>query len=223
MCTQTTVSRSGRCSRHQLHSSGVLWRPLVSTVSFSAVARLLAREQLPRHLLHENLLLAPQRKRSGAPDPVCEANMKHTVWVKRVRFFCVPAVSPSVHARSARVGTGERESGRDRGQQLVVRGLLRSPTGKLDMRVARIPPIGAWSRYLKGTSAHVALELTHVEPVDQRSGTRKADEVWHFWERPGQRHDALKRVAQTPACRLLFLVGVKHVGATTATRMRKAP
>ena len=93
----------------------------------------------------------------------------------------------------------------------MVRGLLRSPTGKLDMRVARIPPIGAWSRYLKGTSAHVALELTHVEPVDQRSGTRKADEVWHFWERPGQRHDALKRVAQTPACRLLFLVGVKHV------------
>ena len=128
-----------------------------------------------------------------------------------MRFFCVPPVFPSVHARSARVGTGERESGRDRGQQLVVRGLLRSPTGKLDMRVARIPPIGAWSRYLKGTSAHVALELTHVEPVDQRSGTRKADEVWHFWERPGQRHDALKRVAQTPACRLLFLVGVKHV------------
>ena len=120
VCTQTTVSRSGRCSRHQLHSSGVLWRPLVSTVSFSAVARLLAREQLPRHLLHENLLLAPQRKRSGAPDPVCEANMKHTVWVKRVRFFCVPAVSPSVHARSARVGTGEHESGRDWGQQFVV-------------------------------------------------------------------------------------------------------
>ena len=64
---------------------------------------------------------------------------------------------------------------------------------------------------MKGTSAHVALELTHVEPVDQRSGTRKADGVWHFWERAGQRHDALKRVAQTPECRLLFLVGVKHV------------
>ena len=132
MCTQTTISRSGGCSRHRLHSSGVLWRPPVSTVSFSAVARLLAREQLPRHLLHENLLLAPQRKRSGAPDLVCEANMKHTVWVKRVRFFCVPAVSPSVHARSARMGTGEHESGRDRGQQLVVRGLLRSPKGKLE-------------------------------------------------------------------------------------------
>ena len=149
MCTQTTISRSGGCSRHRLHSSGVLWRPPVSTVSFSAVARLLAREQLPRHLLHENLLLAPQRKRSGAPDLVCEANMKHTVWVKRVRFFCVPAVSPSVHARSARMGTGEHESGRDRGQQLVVRGLLRSPTGKLDIRVARNAPVGARAWNLK--------------------------------------------------------------------------
>ena len=128
-----------------------------------------------------------------------------------MRFFFAHPVFPSVHARSARVGTGERESGRDRGQQLVVRGLLRSPTGKLDMRVARIPPIGAWSRYLKGTSAHVALELTHVEPVDQRSGTRKADEVWHFWERPGQRHDALRRVAQPPECRLLFTVDMQHV------------
>ena len=87
MCTQTTVSRSGRCSRHQLHSSGVLWRPLVSTVSFSAVARLLAREQLPRHLLHEKLLLAPQRKRSGAPDPVCEANTEDTVRYGLCAFF----------------------------------------------------------------------------------------------------------------------------------------
>ena len=87
MCTQTTVSRSGRCSRHQLHSSGVLWRPLVSTVSFSAVARLLAREQLPRHLLHENLLLAPQRKRSGAPDPACEANAEDTVRYRLCAFF----------------------------------------------------------------------------------------------------------------------------------------
>ena len=128
-----------------------------------------------------------------------------------MRFFFAHPVLPSVRARSARVGTGERESGRDRGQQLVVRGLLRSPTGKLDMRVARIPPIGAWSRYLKGTSAHVALELTHVEPVDQRSGTRKADGVWHFWERPGQRHDALRRVAQPPECRLLFTVHMQHV------------
>ena len=133
-----------------------------------------------------------------------------------MRFFFAHPVFPSVHARSARVGKGEHESGRDWGQQLVVRGLLRSPTGKLDMRVARIPPIGAWSRYLKGTSAHVALELTHVEPVDQRSGTRKADGVWHFWERPGQRHDALRRVAQPPECRLLFTVHMQHVPGTAA-------
>ena len=87
MCTQTTISRSGGCSRHRLHSSGVLWRPPVSTVSFSAVARLLAREQLPRHLLHKSLLLAPQRKRSSAPDPACEANAEDTVRIQRVRFF----------------------------------------------------------------------------------------------------------------------------------------
>ena len=135
-----------------------------------------------------------------------------------MRFFCAPPVFPSVHARSVRVGTGERESGRDRGQQLVVRGMLRSPTGKLDMRVARIPPIGAWSRYLKGKSAHAALELTHVEPVDERSETRKADAVWHFWERAGQRHDALKRVAQTPECRFLFTVHMQHVVCPRSAR-----
>ncbi len=175
MCTQTTISRSGGCSRHRLHSSGVLWRPPVSTVSFSAVSRLLAREQLPRHLLHENLLLAPQRKRSGAPDLVCEANMKHTVWVKRVRFFCVPAVSPSVHARSVRVGIGERESRRAWGQQLVVRGQLHLPTVKLVMHVARVAPKRARCFNSKGTSFHVVLELEHVKPVDQRSAIRKAD------------------------------------------------
>ena len=147
--TKPHVSHSGRSSRRRLHSPRVLRTAHTAAVSFSAVARLLAREQLPRHLLHENLLLAPQRKRSGAPDLVCEANMKHTVWVKRVRFFCVPAVSPSVHARSARMGTGEHESGRDRGQQLVVRGLLRSPTGKLDIRVARNAPVGARAWNLK--------------------------------------------------------------------------
>ena len=139
-----------------------------------------------------------------------------------MRFFCAPPVFPSVHARSVRVGTGERESGRDRGQQLVVRGMLRSPTGKLDMRVARIPPIGAWSRYLKGKSAHAALELTHVEPVDERSETRKADAVWHFWERAGQRHDALKRVAQTPECRFLFTVHMQHV-FTRSSRTERYP
>ena len=50
-------------------------------------------------------------------------------------------------ARVTRVGTGEHESAGGIGanrQQLVVRGLLHSPTRKLDMRVARIPPmIGA--------------------------------------------------------------------------------
>ena len=105
--------------------------------------------------------------------------------------------------------------------------MLRSPTGKLDMRVARIPPIGAWSRYLKGKSAHAALELTHVEPVDERSETRKADAVWHFWERAGQRHDALKRVAQTPECRFLFTVHMQHVvwlckRSSTSTRVGTA-
>ena len=35
--------------------------------------------------------------------------------------------------------------------------------------------------------------------------------VLPFFERAGQRHAPLKRVAQTPECRLLFLVGVKHV------------
>ena len=48
MCTQTTVLRSGRCSRHRLHSSHVLRRP---QVSFSVIARLLVREQLSRHAL----------------------------------------------------------------------------------------------------------------------------------------------------------------------------
>ena len=64
---------------------------------------------------------------------------------------------------------------------------------------------------MKGTSAHVALELTHVEPVDQWSGKGKADGVWHFWERAGQRHAALKRVAQPPECRFLFTVHMQHV------------
>jgi hypothetical protein len=88
-------------------------------------------------------LLAPQRKRSSAqPDPVYEANTEDTVryglcafW--HTLFVRTSPVFPSVRARSARVGTGKRKSGRDKGcQQLVVRGLLRSPTGKLDIRVA---------------------------------------------------------------------------------------
>jgi hypothetical protein len=55
------------------------------------------------------------------------------------------------------------------------------------------------------------VELEHVEPVDQRSAIRKADAVLPAFARAGQRHDTLKRVAQRGRCRLLFLVGVKHV------------
>jgi hypothetical protein len=42
------------------------------------------------------------------------------------------------------VGTGERESGRGRGQQLVVRGLLRSPTGKLDVLSEAVSAESLW-------------------------------------------------------------------------------
>ena len=63
----------------------------------------------------------------------------------------------------------------------------------------------------KGTSFHVVLELEHVEPVDKRSATREADAVLPAFARAGQRHDTLKRVAEQGRCRLLFLVGVKHV------------
>ncbi len=66
--TKPHVSHSGRSSRRRLHSPRVLITAHTAAVSFSAVARLLAREQLPRHLLHKSLLLAPQRKRSSAPD-----------------------------------------------------------------------------------------------------------------------------------------------------------
>ena len=34
-----------------------------------------------------------------------------------------------------------------------------------------------------------------------------------FFERAGQRHATLKRVAQTLACRLLFTAGVQHIRA----------
>jgi len=39
----------------------------------------------------------------------------------------------------------------------------------------------------------------------------KADGVLPFFERAGQRHAPLKRVAQTPSCRLLFTAGVQHI------------
>ena len=128
-----------------------------------------------------------------------------------MRFFFAHPVLPSVRARSARVGTGERESGRVWGQQLVVRGQLHLPTVKLVMRVARVAPKRARCFNSKGTSFHVVLELEHVKPVDQRSAIRKADAVLPAFARAGQRHDTLKRVAQRGRCRLLFLFGVKHV------------
>ena len=130
----------------------------------------------------------------------------------------MPAVSPIVHAQSAQVGIGERESRRYWGQQLVVRGQLHSPLGKLVMRVAHVAPIRARCFNSKRTSFHVALELEHVESVDLRSEVRKADAVLPVFARAGQRSDTLKRVARRGRCRLLFLLGVQHI-----CRRRTAP
>ena len=126
----------------------------------------------------------------------------------------MPAVSPIVHARSAQVGIGERESRRYWGQQLVVRGQLHSPMGKLVMRAAHVAPIRARCFNSKRTSFHVALELEHMESVDLRSQIRKADAVLPVFARAGQRSDTLKRVARRGRCRLLFRVGVQHITST---------
>ena len=123
----------------------------------------------------------------------------------------MPAVSPIVHARSAQVGIGERESRRYWGQQLVVRGQLHSPMGKLVMRAAHVAPIRARCFNSKRTSFHVALELEHVESVNLRSAIRKADAVLPVFARAGQRSDTLKRVARRGRCRLLFRLGVQHI------------
>ena len=130
----------------------------------------------------------------------------------------MPAVSPIVHARSAQVGIGERESRRYWGQQLVVRGQLHSPMGKLVMRAAHVAPIRARCFNSKRTSFHVALELEHMESVDLRSEIRKADAVLPVFARAGQRSDTLKRVARRGRCRLLFRVGVQHIPTTNSTR-----
>ena len=167
--------------------------------------------------------MAPQRKRSSTPDPACEANAEDTVRYRLCAFFLAHPVLPSVHARSARVGIGERESRRAWGQQLVVRGQLHLPSGKLVMRVARVGPKRARCLNWKGTSFHVVLELEHVKPVDQRSAIRTADAVLPAFARAGQRHDTLKRVAQRGRCRLLFLVGVKHVCDRVLRRCHAAP
>ena len=123
----------------------------------------------------------------------------------------MPAVSPIVHARSAQVGSGERDSRRAWGQQLVVRGQLHSPMGKLVMRVAHVAPIRAGCFNSKRTSFHVALELEHVESVDMRSAKRKVDAVLPAFAREGQRGHTVKRVARRDGCRLLFLLGVQHI------------
>ena len=121
------------------------------------------------------------------------------------------AVSPIVHARSAQVGIGERESRRGWGQQLVVRGQLHSPMVKLVMCVAHVAPIRARCFNSKRTSFHVALELEHVESVDLRSAIRKADAVLPAFARAGQRGHTLKRGARRGRCRLLFRLGVQHI------------
>ena len=159
--------------------------------------------------------MAPHSKRSSASDLVCEANTKHNVWIRRCAAGSAPAVSPIVHARSAQVGIGERESRRGWGQQLVVRGQLHSPMVKLVMRVAHVAPIRARCFNSKRTSFHVALELEHVESVDLRSAIRKADAVLPAFARAGQRGDTLKRVAWRGRCRLLFRLGVQHLRSGT--------
>ena len=156
-------------------------------------------------------MLAPHSKRSSASDLVCEANTKHKVWIRRCAAGSAPAVSPIVHARSAQVGIGERESRRGWGQQLVVRGQLHSPMVKLVMRVAHVAPIRARCFNSKRTSFHVALELEHVESVDLRSAIRKADAVLPAFARAGQRGDTLRRVARRGRCRL-YVVSTR--GAT---------
>ena len=118
-----------------------------------------------------------------------------------------PAVSPIVHARSAQVGIGERDSRRAWGQQLVVRGQLHSPMGKLVMRVAHVAPIRARCFNSKRTSFHVALELEHVESVDLRSAIRKADAVLPAFAREGQCGHTVKRVAGAAAVVCCFYSG----------------
>ena len=161
--------------------------------------------------------MAPHSKRSSASDLVCEANTKHKVWIRRCAPGSAPAVSPIVHARSAQVGIGERDSRRAWGQQLVVRGQLHSPMGKLVMRVAHVAPIRARCFNSKRTSFHVALELEHVESVDLRSEIRKAHAVLAAFACAGQRGDTVKSVAgRGDTCRLLFLLGVQHIARSPA-------
>jgi hypothetical protein len=116
------VSHRGRgSSRRRLYTAHECSEPAhTAAVSFWAVAHLLAREQLPASatpLSQVRLLLAPQRKRSSAPDPVCEANTEDTVRYGRHAFLaCLPY--SQVYPKCARTKcTGEhwRACGKARG------------------------------------------------------------------------------------------------------------
>jgi hypothetical protein len=97
------VSHRGRSSsRRRLYTAHECSEPAhTAAVSFWAVAHLLAREQLPASatpLSQVRLLLAPQRKRSSAPDPVCEANTEDTVRYGRHAFLaCLPYSQVCAH------------------------------------------------------------------------------------------------------------------------------
>ena len=58
-------------AQNRIHGRGEL-------IDRRSPARARTASAAPSWLLHEDLLLAPQRKRSNAPDPACEANTKHT-------------------------------------------------------------------------------------------------------------------------------------------------
>ena len=135
----------------------------------------------------------------------------------------VPAISPIVQAQSAQVGIGERKSRRYWGQQLVVRGQLHSPMGKLVMRAAHVAPIRAWCFNSKRTSFHVVLELEHVKSVDLRSAIRKADAVLPVFARAGQRSDTLKRVARRCRCTVVSTRGATNPSTDLACGPKAFP
>ena len=124
----------------------------------------------------------------------------------------MPAVSPIVHVRSAQVGIGERESRRGWGQQLVVRGQLHSPMGKLVMHVAHVAPIRARCFNSKRTSFHVAIELEHMESVDLRSAIyAKRTQVCLYSrvQASAATHSSASRGAAGVVC--CFDSGVQHI------------
>ena len=56
-----------------------------------------------------------------------------------------------------------------------------------------------------------SLSALHLARLPEGPRNAKADGVLPFFERAGQRHAQLKRVAQTLECRLLFTAGVQHI------------